>query len=283
MGRPGQYRFDSSPFLFYIHIMSRVSKVHFTDYTSSVFMALDLVKANERLPRTGTIILKPNLTNSSPPPVTTPVEAVEAVYLYCKKYTNAEIIIGEGCGSGITMDIYKTNGYTGIAEKHGIPLVDFNTAPAVTLTRDDTIVLKKFHMPEMAEDAFIISIPVLKDHLFTKTTIAMKNMFGLAPAPFYSGGWNKSRLHSPSTDKAVVDVCLYKKPDICLVDAVTALTGSHLSGNRKGLNIILAGFDCVAVDTVGSRLLGHNPAKLEYLRLAHHRLGNMNTIDVVEG
>lgn len=260
-----------------------VSKVHFKNYTTSVFKALDLIKANERLPPSGTIILKPNLTNSSPPPVTTPVGAVEAVYLYCTKHTNAEIIIGEGCGTGVTMDIYRANGYKKIAGKYGIPLVDFNTAPAVTLTRDDTFILKKFHIPEIAEDAFIISIPVLKDHLFTKTTIAMKNMFGLAPAPFYSGGWNKSRLHSPSTDKAVVDVCLYKKPDLCLVDAVTALTGSHLSGREKPMKTILASFDCVAVDALGSSLLGHNPPKLEYLRLAHNRLGDMNAANVIEG
>jgi uncharacterized protein (DUF362 family) len=263
--------------------MSQVAKVWFKDYTSSVFKALDLVKAYEKLPGRGTIILKPNLTNSSPPPVTTPVEAVEAVYLYCKKYSHARIIIGEGCGSGITPDVYKANGYTKIAEKYGIPLVDFNTAPAVTLARDDTFVLKEFHMPAIAEDAFIISIPVLKDHLFTKTTVAMKNMFGLAPAPFYANGWNKSRLHSPSTDKAVVDICLYKKPGLCLVDAVAVLTGSHLSGCRKKMGIILAGFDCVAVDAAGSRLLGHNPAKLEYLQLAYDLLGDMNNIEMIEG
>ena len=109
----------------------------------------------------------------------------------------------------------------------------------------------------------------------------MKNMFGLAPAPFYAGGWNKSRLHAPSTDKSVVDICLYKKPDLCLVDAVTALTGSHLSGIRKKLGIIIAGFDSVAVDALGSRLLGHNPEHLMYLKLAHNRLGNMNDINVI--
>jgi uncharacterized protein (DUF362 family) len=109
----------------------------------------------------------------------------------------------------------------------------------------------------------------------------MKNMFGLAPAPYYRGSWNKSKLHSPSTDKSVVDVCLYKRPDLCVVDAVTALTGSHLWGKPRKLGWILASFDCVAVDAVGSELLGHDPRTLEYLALANGVLGDMDNIRIL--
>jgi uncharacterized protein (DUF362 family) len=122
----------------------------------------------------------------------------------------------------------------------------------------------------------------LKDHSFTGTTVAMKNMFGIAPGKFYAGGWNKSRLHSPSTHKSVVDVCLYKKPDLSVVDASVALNGSHLSGRHKNVGLILAGFDPVAVDAVASELLGHNPQRLEYLTLANGRLGSMDNIHIVE-
>ena len=102
-------------------------------------------------------------------------------------------------------------------------------------------------MPEIVRDAFIISLPILKDHSFTATTIAMKNMFGIAPARFYSGSWNKSKLHSPSAHKSVFDVCLYKKPGLCVVDAAVALTGTHLTGRRKSTGVILAGLDPVAI------------------------------------
>ena len=136
------------------------------------------------------------------------------------------------------------------------------------LSRKDTFQLKDLYLPDIVIDAFIISVPVLKDHCFTTTTIAMKNMFGLVPAPYYKGSWNKSKLHSPSTHKSVVDVCLYKKPEMCVVDASVALTGMHLSGIEKKIGLILASFDPVAVDAEGSRLLGHDPARIEYLRLA---------------
>ena len=265
--------------------MSKVASVKFADYKSSIAAALDLIGAGASAlgGQEGLIIIKPNLTNSSPPPVTTGVAAAEAVYQYCKAHTKAEIAIGEGCGQGKTADVFATLGYTDLAKSYGLRLIDFNDAETVVLENRDAFQLKQFHVPKIVREAFVISLPVLKDHSFTRTTIAMKNMFGIAPGRFYAGGWNKSKLHSPSTDKSVVDVCLYKKPDLCVVDAVVALKGSHLSGRRENIGLILAGFDPVAVDTVGSKLLGHNPKRLEYLRLANDLLGSMNDIELVEG
>ena len=261
--------------------MSQVAQIKFLDYESSVFKALDLIGADGKLPNTGLIIIKPNLTNSDKPPVTTNVETVEAVYKYCKKNSSAEVLIGEGCGSGVTADVFSNNGYSKLAEKYNIKLVDFNQEKAVIVKNRDALVLKEFYIPEIVQDSFIISVPILKDHSFTKTTIAMKNMFGIAPAPYYCGSWNKSKLHSPSTHKSVVDVCLYKKPDLCIVDAVVALKGMHLSGTHKKLNTILAGFDPVAVDAVGSELLGHKAKSIEYLKLSNGLLGSMDDIDIV--
>jgi len=261
--------------------VSDVAKVRFSDYSRSVGEALDLIGAGSRLPDDKLIIIKPNLTNADGPPVTTPVAAAEAVYLYTRAHSKAEIAIGEGCGSGVTLETFQANGYSALAQKHGLRLIDFNQEPSVTLRRDDALQLKEFHLPAIALDAFIISLPILKDHSFTKTTIAMKNMFGLAPAPHYQGSWNKSKLHSPSTHKSVFDVCLYKRPDLCVVDAVVALAGMHLAGTPKKLDLILASFDPVAVDAVGSELLGHDRRKIEYLRLANGILGSMDNIRIL--
>jgi uncharacterized protein (DUF362 family) len=263
--------------------MSQVAKMRFTDYLSSITKALDAIGAGARLPNDRLIIIKPNLTNAEGPPVTTPVSAAEAVYEYCRARTKAEIAIGEGCGSGTTRDAFEANGYTMLAKKHGLRLIDFNTEPDVLLQRSDALQLKQFYLPKIAVDAFVVSLPILKDHSFTKTTVAMKNMFGLAPAPRYKGSWNKSKLHSPSTHKSVFDVCLYKRPELCVVDAVVALAGMHLSGTPRNLGLILASFDPVAVDAVGSELMGHDPRKLEYLTLANGVHGTMDNIEIVEG
>jgi len=266
-----------------VNRMSKVAKVKFADYQVSVTKALDMIGAAGCLPSSGLVIIKPNLTNADGPPVTTNVAAAEVVYKYCKANCGAEIVIGEGCGNGTTEQTFRANGYWKLAKKYGIRLIDFNREKTVVVKNDDALQLKEFHMPEVVREAFIISLPILKDHSFTKTTVAMKNMFGIAPEPFYGGSWNKSKLHSPSTHKSVVDVCLYKRPGLCVVDAVVALTGTHLSGRRKNIGLILAGFDPVAVDAVGSELLGHNPKKIAYLRLSNGLLGSMNDIETLEG
>ena len=261
--------------------MSRVAKVPFSDYAASVSAALEAIGAADRVPESGTICLKPNLTNDSPPPVTTPVQCVEAVHDWLRPRTDAEIFIGEGCGSGRTADVFRRLGYADLAERKGLRLVDFNTRDVVDSVAEDAGQWRHLKLPAIAAEAWIVSIPVLKDHSFTGTTIAMKNMFGLVPAPFYGGSWNKSRMHAPSTDRSVVDVCLHKAPDLCVVDAVTALTGMHLSGTPRSLDLILASFDPVAVDALGSALLGHDPRTLDYLRMADGALGSLDDQDIV--
>jgi uncharacterized protein (DUF362 family) len=262
--------------------MSVVVKARCGHDYKAVAPALDAIRAGDKLPKKGLIIIKPNLTIDRPPPVTTNVKAVEAVYDYCRKHTECEIAIGEGCGLGETSDVFRATGYEELARRKGIRLIDFNSESAEISENLQAAHWKKLHLPVIARNAYIISVPVLKDHSFTTTTISMKNMFGLAPAPFYKGNWNKSALHRPSTDRTVVDFCLHKKPDLCVVDAVVALTGMHLSGISKNLGLILTGFDPVAVDAVGSELLGHDPRKIDYLRLAEGVIGSMNDIKLMQ-
>jgi len=57
----------------------------------------------------------------------------------------------------------------------------------------------------------------------------------------------------------------------------------HLAGKKKKIGLILAGFDPVAVDTIGSKLLGHKPKKLPYLTLSNGLLGNMDNIEILNG
>ena len=262
--------------------MSVVAKARFTDYATSVSTALDAIGAGDLLPADRLVIVKPNLTINRPPPVTTNVGAAEAVVDYVQAHCSAEVVIGEGCGQGETADLFADCGYQELAERKGIELIDFNTAPEVRLTNDDARVLKEFFMPEVCASAFIISLPVLKDHSMTTTTVSMKNFFGLASAPHYRGAWNKSDLHSPSTHGSVVDICCYKKPDLCVVDAAVGLVGAHLHGDPKAFDIILASVDPVAVDAVGSQMLGHKPEKIKYITWADGLLGSMQDIELIE-
>jgi uncharacterized protein (DUF362 family) len=67
------------------------------------------------------------------------------------------------------------------------------------------------------------------------------------------------------------------------VDASVALLGTHLSGKHRNLGLILASFDPVAIDAVGSELLGHNPKNIRYLTLANGILGNLDNTETLYG
>ena len=47
------------------------------------------------------------------------------------------------------------------------------------------------------------------------------------------------------------------------------------------VNTILASIDSVAIDAVGSQMLGHKSASIEYLRLANGRLVSTDDIEIL--
>ncbi len=57
---------------------------------------LDASGLGEQVQEIKTILIKPNLVNVLPPPITTPVELIAHLIDYLKAITAAEIIIGEG-------------------------------------------------------------------------------------------------------------------------------------------------------------------------------------------
>ena len=180
--------------------MPDVAQIRISNYRDSVAAALDAIAADRVLPADRLILIKPNLTNSAPPPVTTPVGIVEAVYHYIREHCDAEIAVAEGCGSGTTRDVFDALGYSELAGRLGIRLIDFNTEPSVVSRRAEAKVFREM----------------------------------------------------------------------------------HLAGTPKRLNLILASLDPVAVDAVGSRLLGHDPHALEYLRLSEGVHGSMRDIREID-
>ena len=257
--------------------MSIVAKVDFRDYRSSVGKALDLIGVAERLPQDRFVIIKPNLTNSNKPPTTTDVRAVEAVYLYCRDNCKTEIAVGEGTGNGVTKDTFRANGYTELAEKCRIRLIDFNQESAVRLENDDALQWKEFYLPEIALGAFIISLPVLKDHSFTVTTISMKNMFGLLPDKF------KAKYHAKGMNNVVVDINTVLRSTLTVIDGFVGMEGrGPVWGTPVQMNLIIAGTDPVATDATACRVMGVKPRKIHYIQRAYEKgLGEIDDVDVL--
>ena len=162
-----------------------VSIVEFTDYDHSVNAALDDINAADTLCRQEKIILKPNIINASPPPVTTTVACTEAVLDYCRSVSDVEIVIAEGCGGLDTLDAFERLGYEDLSRRKDVNLIDLDREGTVLLKNRSFKYLPKFHMPECLIDGFLISIPVLKAHSMADVTLSLKNMVGVAPARHY--------------------------------------------------------------------------------------------------
>lgn len=251
--------------------MSEPHAIPFESYASSVRDAFDAVNGAAIVEAGQPILLKPNLVNASPFPVTTSPDFVEAVIKVIRDHTDASITVAEGCGSA-TMEtdaVFAELGYVGMARRSGVSLLDLNHAPLVKKSRPELTIFPEMWLPEVAFTHCIISLPVLKAHSLATITGTLKNMLGFAPPTHYQGGggWKKSLFHSRMHD-SISDLCAYVAPHLTIMDATVGLAQYHLGGPEcdPPVNRILAGTDAMAVDRLAARLLGIDWQQVGHLR-----------------
>lgn len=252
--------------------------IDFNSYRESVPALMKLLGADQILADQKKILIKPNLVNTSPPPVTTSVQLVAAIVAHIKSVSNAEIAIAEGCGAPLynTHRPFRKLGYTDLAKSSGIILVDLNDAETTELNDQRCRVFPKFMMPRLVMDSFLISVPVLKKHFLAKVTLTMKNMLGCAPPDHYGGLiWKKSKFHN-NMHRSIFEMNLYRTPDLTILDASVGLACHHLGGPRCKPHVgkLIGGFDPVAVDAYGAELLGVNWRDVDHISMAHTVIGH---------
>ncbi len=242
--------------------MSDMAEIPFANYPESVARALDAVDAAAVLRQQSAVLIKPNLVNASPPPITTPVECVEAVVEYVRACSPATIAVGEGCGAADmeTPEVFEQLGYTEMARRQGIELVDLNHALLVRLKQPGCEVFPEMYLPEIAMTHYLISVPVLKAHSLADVTGSLKNMMGLVPPEHYAGGsrgWKKALFHR-RMHESVIELNRYRTPDLTLLDATVGMAEFHLGGAQCSPPVgkLLASFDPLAIDRRGAELLG---------------------------
>nr|WP_320009438.1 DUF362 domain-containing protein [uncultured Desulfobulbus sp.] len=221
------------------------------------------------------ILIKPNLVNTDPPPVTTPVGLVEAIVLSLQHLVpECTLSIGEGTGSTTydTMHCFDTLGYTTMAARHRIPLIDLNTEPLAHKVCPECTRLPELYYPALLDEVFLLSVPVLKAHTLAGVTLTMKNMMGVLPPSHYQqgSGWGKSAMHA-DIDLAVAELNRYRTPDCTLMDCSIGMPESHLWGRHcdPPVGLLTASTDPVAIDSHGTQLL-----KKDWQQIGHIRLNN---------
>ncbi len=249
-----------------------LSVIQFESYEKSVTAALDQLGAHTHISAQSKVLIKPNLINADPHPVTTPAACCEAVVRYVQRCSQARIVIAEGCGDSVleTDEVFATCGYRKLARAYGLELLDLNRAPLREVEQPECLVFPQMQLPEVAFLYYIISVPVLKAHSLATITGSLKNMMGFAPPEHYSGrygNWKKSLFHG-RMQQSIIDLNRYIAPDLTIMDASIGLAEFHLGGPPCDPPVakIVAGYNPWEVDREAAGLLGLDWRTIEHIR-----------------
>lgn len=230
-----------------------------------------------------TVLIKPNLGCGYKTHETAGWQVVKPIVQAAWQAGARSVTIAEGEGCNYGMSIFELSGYT--ANITDVVYVNFNDIAANPTYNvhvaggywDEPIVI-----PQVYFDAdVVITVSALKTHNEAGVTMGLKNAFGVPPVPAYSDGQSsRILLHSDyGIRKTIPQINLAKKPDLAVVDAILAGEGQGpWDADPVVMNTILAGRDLVALDAVGTAIMGIEPARIPYLAYARYK--NLGVIDL---
>ena len=225
------------------------------------------------------VLLKPNLVEfDAATAINTDARVIAAAYEVMQKLGAAEVTIGEGPG-------HRRDTYEMASEAKYFEAVPGFERLFTDLNRDDVTAVSNFggestfYFPNTALRAdLIVSLAKMKTHHWAGATLSMKNFFGLVPGSVY--GWPKNKLHYIGIPDAIVALNRKFRRTFAIVDGIVGMDGNGpIQGRPKPTGVLVMGQDLVAVDATCCRIMGIDPEKVEYLRMAadmgHVRAGHI--------
>ncbi|MBU3957409.1 DUF362 domain-containing protein [Patescibacteria group bacterium] len=179
----------------------------------------------------------------------------------------------------VVTDVVKgsqNNKWLPILKKYGVKM-HYLTNETYTTYKPKTPLLvmnnvfHKISLPKIIIGKNIIQLPTMKMHVFTTTTGGMKNYFGVLRT---SRHYAHRNIHETLVDLLSIQKEIH--PGIFgLMDGTTIGYGSGPRAMQWAVkNYLLASSDLVALDAIAAKMMGFNPLKLDYLKLAqNHNLG----------
>lgn len=221
------------------------------------------------------ILVKPNFCGgvAGEPGSHTSLAVLEAVLKVISSF-KIPFYIGEAdCSFNDAEHMFKKLNIYELAKKYGCHVVNLSKGAARDIPVPDPFNIPTLRIAEILWDAFIISVPVLKTHPWSGVTITMKNMYGaIYPR-------EKSVYHS-GLDENIVDINKVIRPHLSIVDGTIAVVqggfkyGLWVGAPPTRFDCIIAGQDPVAIDTVGTTILGRRPEHIGHItRAAQQKLG----------
>jgi uncharacterized protein (DUF362 family) len=222
------------------------------------------------------VLLKPNLvepTKAVPHMTTHPAVILAAAAVF--RSFGAEVTVGEAPGH--VRDTLMALDESGVGEalRDGqLRFADLNYEDVAWRPNAGRFSqLRGLFFPKSVVEAdFVVSMPKLKTHHWVGVTASMKNLYGVLPGIKY--GWPKNVLHHHGIPETVVDIAASLPRTLAIVDGIDCMEGDGpILGSRKHLGLIIVGADLAAVDATVARIMGLEPSRVTYLRLARQRFG----------
>ena len=214
------------------------------------------------IPRGSRVLIKVNLTSEDrlwEKGILTSPLFTQALVEEVQKARPAEVIIAEGTAVGQdTKKAFASNGYPEVARATGARLLDLYDGQYEEVKTAPDGILKTVRISrEVLKADFFINAPVLKTHFASTLTAAMKNLKGTTTYD------EKKRFHYLNLNQAVAELNQVLRPRLIVVDGTIAMEGDGpIAGTPVDLNVVMAGTDAVALDTICARIMGIDPEEV---------------------
>ena len=131
-----------------------------------------------------------------------------------------------------------------------------------------------YHIPKTIQQCDkLISLSPLKTDRQTGVSLSLKNYLGIGPGSKY--GFPKTLLHKlGAVDEVIVDLFSFHPADYAILGGSWGVEGDGPSApgaQSVHFNVIIAGANAVAVDAVGTVMMGFDPSRVKHLQLAERK------------
>lgn len=224
------------------------------------------------------VLLKPNLVEprrDRPHMTTHPAVVIAAAEVF--RQWGATVKVGEGPGHVRDTEMALIESGVGEALQDGrLEFADLNyEATTWRRNRGRRSRLRGFYLPQsVAEADVVVSLPKLKTHHWVGVTCSMKNFYGVLPGIRY--GWPKNVLHHNGIPQTVADINATLPRTLTIVDGIDCMEGDGpILGSVKPMGLVVVGSHLASVDATVARIMGIDPHKIDYLKLAPRQLGTL--------
>jgi uncharacterized protein (DUF362 family) len=230
------------------------------------------------------VVIKPNNVTIENQLSATHADCIEGILEFLKSIGKlGNTMIAESAGSGPTLEGFANFGYTRLAAKFGVKLVDLDQAghTVVQVFDEGDFRPHAVRMSRLLLDPknFIISAAKLKTHDRVVATLSLKNIVVGAAVKDLGCRWGPGSKPGAKTDKPICHGSGFRglnynlfalsqrlRPHLAVIDGYRGMEGNGpINGKPVDHRVCVVGSDWLAADRVGVELMGIDFATVGYL------------------